>query len=204
VMGYCQGSFVSDFHYEKVQRHAEGREAFDPTAVLAYAPLEDALFVRGTIKGGRAVIGPAFRVRAAVTKPVDSPHRLTIVGASGARRVVPVEIFEPAEGDESMFFAVVPWTEPISLLQFMGSSRTGLSEPVEDRPTASLTRLDANHVRVTWPSSLHATVAHLGVERTTLTIAARGGSLILRTDGLEGGAYEVSLSSGTRVVLPVP
>ena len=68
-------------------------------------------------------------------------------------------------------------------------------------------QVDARTIRVAWSGGATATVAHLGAVRTTLTIGASGGSVVLRTDGLEGGQYEVSLSNGlrtSRTLLPLP
>ena len=63
-------------------------------------------------------------------------------------------------------------------------------------------RVDAKTIQVAWPEGAMATIAHLGAVRTTLTIGAQSGVLV-RTDGLEGGQFEVSLSNGlqTRTVL---
>jgi hypothetical protein len=60
-------------------------------------------------------------------------------------------------------------------------------------------RVDARTIRVVWSGGATATIAHLANdERTTLTIGASGGSVLVRTDGLEGGVIEVSLSSGLK------
>jgi hypothetical protein len=63
-------------------------------------------------------------------------------------------------------------------------------------------RVDARSVRVTW--NHHAapflSVAHFGSARTTLTLRATGGSVVLAHDGLEGGQLELSASSGVATV----
>ena len=62
-------------------------------------------------------------------------------------------------------------------------------------------RVDAKTIHVAWSGGASATIAHLANEqRTTLTIGASGGSVLVRTDGLEGGVIEVSLSAGLKTV----
>lgn len=198
LMSYCNPAWVSDYNYAKAQQHMEFGAAFDPTATLP-AMTQDAALISGKVIAGKATIDPVYRVRAAPTAPVDSETRLVITTVDGRELVVPVKLLRPAEGDELHFFAVIRWPGELA--------RIALGDVVRDSKASSLNaesvqvqRVDSRTIRIAWSGGATATVAHLAEERTTLTIGASGGSVLVRTDGLEGGVIEVSLSSGLKTV----
>ncbi|MDP1824593.1 MAG: M66 family metalloprotease [Archangium sp.] len=209
VMSYCSSVWVSDYNYEKAQQHMEGRRTFDPTAVLPAIIPEDSVLISGRLTSNGATLSPVYRVNAVPTAQVDSDTRLRIATVEGRHLEVPVTLLRPAEGDELHFFAVIPWPGELTRVSVSRAgvvlaSRDG-SSPLDAR--AQVQRVDANTIRVAWPGGATATIAHLGAVRTTLTIGASGGTALLRTDGLEGGQVEVSLSTGlktTRTLLPLP
>ena len=206
VMSYCQSIWVSDYNYGKAQDHMENSQTFDPTAVLADVVGEDSVLISGRLSAGVATLSPVYRVLASPTALVDADTRLRINTVEGRELSVPVTVMRPAEGDELHFFAVIRWPGELARLSV---ERSGVVLATRGASAALLPgqvevqRVDATTIRVTWTGAATATVAHLGAVRTTLTIGASGGSVVLRTDGLEGGRFEVSLSNGLRTTRSV-
>ncbi len=205
VMSYCQGVWVSDYNYEKAQQHMESSQTFDPTAVLPSILPEDSVLISGTVhpEQSRGTLAPVYRIHATPTAVTDSDTRLRITTVDGKQLEVPVTLLRPAEGDELHFFAVIPWPGELALLSVARGGvvlATREASPVPLNAQVEVNRVDAKTIRVAWSGGATATVAHLGEVRTTLTIGARGGSVVVRTDGLEGGQFEISLSNGLRTV----
>jgi hypothetical protein len=204
-MSYCSAVWVSDYNYSKAQEHMEGSQTFDPTAVLPMILPEDSVLIAGHLTRDGATLSPIYRLLASPTAQVDSDTRLRLTMTDGRQLVVPVKVMRPAEGEELHFFAVIPWPGELSKLSV---ERSGVVLAARDTGapfSAQLEaqRVDAKTIRVTWAGNATATIAHLGAHRTTLTIGATGGSVLVRTDGLEGGQYEVSLSNGLHAVRSV-
>ncbi len=205
VMSYCSSVWVSDYNYAKAQQHMENGQTFDPTAVLPAVTTEDALLISGRITSGGATLAPLYRVHAATTPPVDSDTRVLLSLRDGRRIEVPVKLMELAEGDELHFFAVIPWMGEVSGLSVARKGVVLAKRDASELPLPAqvdFKRVDAKTIRVAWSGAATATIAHLGAQRTTLTIGASAGMLV-RTEGLEGGQFEVSLSNGlqTRTIL---
>ncbi len=210
LMSYCQSAWVSDYNYAKAQQHMENSGTFDPDAVLPAIVAADTVLVSGRITEKGAVLSPVYRLHGSPTATeVDSDTRLLITTVEGRQFEVPVTLMQPAEGEELHFFAVIPWPGELARLSVARGGMVLASR--EAMPMAasevSVRRVSANSIQVAWSGGATATVAHLGAERTTLTIGAAGGSVLLRTDGLDGGEYEVSLSNGlstSRKTFPLP
>lgn len=204
IMSYCNPTWVSDYNYEKAQQHMEFGSTFDPDATLPAITPEDSVLISGKLSAGGATIDPVYRVRAAPTASVDSEIQLKLVTLDGRELVVPVTIMRPAEGDEVHFFSVIRWPGELARVSLVrGGTVLGVRESKAPSPSVEgvqLQRVDAKTIRVVWSGGATATIAHLGEERTTVTIGASGGSVLVRTDGLEGGVIEVSLSNGLRTV----
>lgn len=198
LMSYCQSTWVSDYNYAKAQQHMENSQTFDPTAVLPAIVAQDTVLISGRITGKGAILSPVYRLHAAPTAvDLESDTRLLITTVEGRELEVPVTLMRPAEGDELHFFAVIPWPGELQRLSVARGGTVLASREVValGQAEVSVKRVSANSVQVTWSGGATATVAHLGAERTTLTIGATSG-VVLRTDGLEGGEFEVSLSNG--------
>lgn len=205
LMSYCQSVWVSDYNYAMAQQHMEGSQTFDPVAVLPAILPEDSVLIAGQLTAKGATLSPVYRVFASPSAPVDSDTRLRLITVDGRKLEVPVRVLRPAEGEALHFFAVIPWPGELAALSVvragvvLGSRETSAAVNADVR----LERLDARTLRVRWLGDATATIAHLGEQRTTLTLGATGGSVILRTDGLISGRYEVSLSTGLRTVRTV-
>jgi hypothetical protein len=209
LMSYCSPEWVSDYTYERAQQFMDGKQVFDPTAVLPYVRPVDALLLGGRVTSEEIQLFPLHRVRAAPSAPVKSDTQLELVTITGHSVRVPVELAAAGEDDALHFVAVVP--DPGALtkvrLAWRGLVASSEAPPVPLEVTSKVTRVDAQTVRVRWSGAPWAAVAHLGDERTTLALQATGGEVLVRHDGLRGGSMEVSLSDGVRsqrLVIPLP
>jgi hypothetical protein len=107
------------------------------------------------------------------------------------------------DGDEQHFSALVPDPGLLARVELVAggavlAKATGAS--VVASPKLTLTRVDALNVRLQWDAAKFptATVAHFSDsgERTTLGFELTGGDVRVRTDGLQGGRFEIGASDG--------
>lgn len=211
LMSYCTPEWVSDYSYEKVQQFMSGRGEFAPDAMLPDLRWTDAVLIAGRLlPSGELAWSPVQRVRAAVTEPVRADAALVLATRDGAVVRLPVALDETAEGDERHFVTVAPWVGELASVSLETQGRVvgkRVASPFVERAAAEAVRVDARTVRVRWTGGTYAAVAHLGAERTTLALAASGGEVVVRTDGLDGGELEISVSDGVssqRLALPMP
>lgn len=210
LMSYCSPEWVSDYNYQRVQQFMETNQEFAPGAMLPDLRFEDSVLLAGRLTAGGAELAPVQRLRAAPSKAIEGDATVVLLTTSGQELRVPVRLVENAEGDGELQFATVA-KDPGPLAQLslvvrgaVVAKRAALG-PVAAK--ASVSRVDANSVRVRWSGAQFAAVAHVGDERTTLAVNASTGEVVLRTDGLAGGELEVSVSDGVRsdvVRLPMP
>lgn len=212
LMTYCDPEWVSDYNYENVQQFLNGRGEFDPNVQLPNVEYADVALIAGRVLAdGTVRWAPVQRILGeASAAPEGADGVVLLVGPDGVVKRVSVGLTSPAGTDERHFTTLVPWPGPLSAVAFeVGGRRLGerraSGAPVPAKATAE--RLDGHTVRVRWAGGAWAAVAHLGDERTTLALEASGGEVLVRTDGLEGGELEVSVSDGvasSRVALPMP
>lgn len=202
LMSYCNPEWVSDYTYERVQRFMSGRGTFAPGAMLPSVQREPVLLVAGRFTAAGVALAPVQRFHGAPTAPVEQPDaELRLVTLAGRELRVPVALWATSEGDELHFVAAVP--DPGELREvsaWRGGERVASVAAADGDflPGAVAERLDATRVRVRWSGAASALVAHVAAERTTLAVDARRGEVVVHTDGLEGGTFEISLSDGVR------
>lgn len=202
LMSYCNPEWVSDYTYERVQRFMAGRGSFAPGAALPAVQREPVVLVAGRFTAAGVELSPVQRFHGAVTEPAEAADaEVRLVTLAGRELRVPVALWATSEADERHFVAVVP--DPGELREvsaWRGGVRVAsqTAAPGDFAPEATVERLDATRVRVRWAGAASALVAHVADTRTTLAVDARRGEVVVHTDGLEGGAFEVSLSDGVR------
>jgi hypothetical protein len=212
LMSYCSPEWVSDYSYERVQQFISGRREFAPDAVLPDVRWTDAVLVAGRVlHSGEVRWAPVQRVRAAQSSEPVRGDAAVVLHTEKAQVVrIPVELHQTAEGDERHFVTVAPWVGALSAVELEVGGRVigrRSASPFRERASAEAVRVDERTVRVRWTGGAWAAVAHLGAERTTLALAATGGELLVRVDGLDGGELEISVSDGvasSRLAVPMP
>ncbi|MDX2012406.1 MAG: M66 family metalloprotease [Myxococcaceae bacterium] len=200
LMSYCNPTWVSDYTYRAAQTFLERARDYGPTPPAAMV-LEPSLLVAVAVRGTQVTLEPIHRLHAARTLPQENDLTVRLVLREGRHVDVPLALAQVSEGDGAHGFAIVE--DPGGLV----AAEVRRSGAVLARHVATdvrlegveLRRIDDVTVEVRW-NDAHApvlSIAHLTPDtRTTLTLRATGGRVRVRHDGLEGGALELSASSG--------
>lgn len=211
LMSYCQPEWVSDYNYRAVQTFLEAAPNVTGSAA---APYETTVVVAGVIDfAGRLSLRPLLELYGApTTVKGDTSWFARLVFADGTERRVPLATVQVGDLDQTHFHEAIPVSSPVVAVQVLeGNTVRAERRAVAEVVAPTVTRLDANRVRVRWNAELapHAQVAHFDAQgqRTTLALWLEGGDVEVRTDGLVGGHFEVTASDGVRsarAVVDVP
>ncbi len=214
LMGYCDPAWVSDFNYLAVQSRLEQLPDISPKVASTPQPV---MLIAGRIRGGTAVtLQPLQRLVAPPSLVASGAWTLRLTQRDGAQRTVP---FSPAAvgdsfDDEQHFTFAVPDPGELlglevlhdgSVVHRVLATALGLAQTAQ---APRLERASASSVRLTWGVGA-ASLVHVADDgmRTTCALWLSGGAAVVSTDGLRGGQYEVSVSSGLnaeRFLLPAP
>jgi IPT/TIG domain len=210
IMGYCGGSWFSDYNLREVQRFLEMRP--QPALALASAAPADTITISGVIDGSGVRLAP---VRAVKGRASSAPSGRNVLRISTRGGEIIERPFEAAEVDhaegENHFLVSIPDPGEITGIEVL---RDGRQLPVATaqvpRPLRAAgavvsgpwagAKLNNGKLFVTWntQATAYATVTLLvNGTRHTLALNADGGLIVVPVSGLpEGGTLEVSLSDG--------
>lgn len=224
VMGYCNGSWFSDYNLREVKRFLDGQ--LQPAAGQTLTPASEVLIVSGVIDGNGARLSPVRSAHARVAAVRSGRNLLRLITRAGA---VIDQPFDPAETDhaqgEMHFLVEISNPGDLASIEILGDGRrlalaSARTAPLPgpgagiqvaaDGPWVSAAVRDGDLV-VTWNAVASAyaslTLVHGGA-RQTLALNAAGGKFAIASAALpRGGRLEVSLSDGlnaTLVSLPRP
>jgi len=216
IMGYCSGTWFSDYNYRLMQTHLEAQ----PQAAFAFAQAapasSDMLLIAGAIGLDGVTLHPVKALRGS-PEPGAGDYTLRLVTRDGrtiehafdaelvdhamppqrhfAISVLnpgPLERIEVRRGD-----SVVPPTAAQAMAQ---RARSAGSEPMSVDWSERAGQLS---VRWNAAAAAFASVTHVVEgQRTVLAMHRRGGELVADTAGLPtGGVFEFSLSDGLNAQL---
>jgi hypothetical protein len=213
IMGYCNGSWFSDYNYRLMQSNLESQpQAATALAQAASASTaSDMLLISGRIDAGGVTFGPTQALRGTPV-PTAGEYTLRLVTQDG--RTIDygfdAQLVDHAEPPESHFTlqvlnpgpldrlevrhgaTVVPLAAPLATAQRAG--------PVIAGPMALDWSESGGRLSLHWNSAAasYVSVTHvLDGQRTVLTLNRRGGDLTVDTAGLPaGGIFEFGLSDG--------
>lgn len=209
LMSYCSPGWVSDYTYRAALAAIRHGAAWGPTPPQAMQ-LEPSLVVSATVTGAEVVLHPLVAAHAARTQVSDSGWHVRL-SSQKETKTFPLRASEASEGLSTHLLGIVEAMDDVRLVELLRGQVVIAREAA--RPVAledlRVTRVDARRVRVRWDSNRAPwlSVAHLGVERTTLTLRASGGDVVVPHDGLAGGELELSASSGVATAVlrrPMP
>ena len=224
LMGYCGGTFFSDYNYNKVQAYLEARSApvvqnmkrLAVAAAVAPSPL-GYLVLSGTIDARGIAMNPAQATTTGPRGPVapGSPYLLRLTTQAGQVFDHPVMVSEVADAPGNVYYSrtlpnpgavtkvellkhgvVVPPAQPAGPVMHIASASLG-----ETARTASWA--EANGVlRLDWNAVVEpfAAVTHIANDgkRTVLGLRLQGGVAAIDTRALAaGGRFEISFASLT-------
>ena len=209
LMSYCNPAWVSDYNYKAVQTRLETAAFIPAQGPAMYAPV---VLVAGTIRNGEVTLKPVHRLVAAPSQQLDGAWAVRLATRDGQQKVYPFTPAEVADAEdgELHFTLTLPDPGPLAAVEVLHGATT-LKRAVSVASEAAMPVLEPagpDAVRLTWDALQFssAEIAHLANDgtRTTLALWLSGGEALIRTDGLSGGRFEVSLSDGvtaTRRVL---
>lgn len=203
LMSYCNPTWISDYTYRAALASIESDRDYAPTPPQAMV-LEPSVLVAVIVRDGVARLQPLHAVLGARSPVVDSRWSVRLTAASGRTVVAALSSSTLSESGDVHLLGVLEDVGPLESVEVLHDGAAVLRQaatPVS-LEQVQVTRVDARSVRVTW--NHHAapflSVAHFGSARTTLTLRATGGSVVLAHDGLDGGRLELSGSSGVATV----
>lgn len=199
LMSYCNPTWTSDYTYRGAQTFLERGTTYGPTPPQALV-LEPSVLVAATVRGGTVTLEPVHALLAARTPAYDSGWTVRLTSTTGRVVVASLIAAELSESDEVHLHGVLEDVGPLASVEVLERGAVRARHDAEPVALSGVTvrRLDTRTVRIAWDSASapFLSVAHLGEARTTLTLRATGGAVVLRHDGLEGGRLELSASSG--------
>lgn len=224
VMGYCNGSWFSDYNLREVKRFLEAQP--QPAFGLTAAPATEVLIVSGVIDNSGARLAPVRSARMRVAPRPSGRNLLRLITRDGLAIDKPFTLAEVDHAqDENHFLVEIANPGEIAAIEILRDGRklplvsaqmptlpqlsSGVSVAVDGPWVASA--INDGRLEVTWNAqvSTYATVTLvLDGTRRILALNARGGQLAIPSATLpKGGMIEVSLSDGlnaTLVTLPRP
>jgi trimeric autotransporter adhesin len=224
VMGYCNGNWFSDYNLRGVQAFLEARPQTAPSAQAQAAAGSAAksggevLVVSGVIGLDGVRLAPVQAARGEAAPARAGEYLLRLKTAAGGVFDLPFDatLVDHAMPPERHFLVRVPNPGPLVGLELLrgGSviaSRSAPTPPAELARAATLRPLfdaqeTAGELLLGWDAARYpyASIVHVGAEgRRVQALDARGGQLRVGTAGLQGGAFELSLSDGlnTQILL---
>lgn len=211
IMGYCSGSWFSDYNYRLMQSHLESLPQASIALLQSESDRADLLQVAGSIGLEGVTLSP---VRASRDMPefAAGAYTLRLVTQDGRTLDHPfdADLVDHAVPPERHFTLAVLDPGPLERIEvWRGEERLRLSGAVaraQATPAAGreAPRIDwterGGRVSVRWnaASAAYASVIYvLDGERTVLALHRQGGMLEVDTTGLPaGGSFEFSLSDG--------
>ncbi|HUL67827.1 MAG TPA: IPT/TIG domain-containing protein [Burkholderiaceae bacterium] len=219
VMGYCSGSWFSDYNLREVQRFLEARPQPALVTVQAAAQANDLVVVAGRITADGVSFAPVQHARGVAPVAASGAYRLRVLATSGATFEIPFDAVEVdhALASERHFFVTLASPGPLAglevasagvLLPQRADSRVRPQGQAGVRAAPSIQwRESGTHLEVTWDASTtrYLSVTHqAGVARLALAVNLTGGHAVLDAGALpRGGELEFSLSDGLNAHLIV-
>jgi len=211
IMGYCSGTWFSDYNYGLMQSHLESL----PQASMALSQPDsdraDVLQVAGSIGLAGVTLSP---VRASRGMPefATGEYTLRLVTRDGRTLDHPfdADLVDHAVPPERHFALWVLDPGPLERVEvwraaerlpLQGALARGQRTPIAGREAPSVDwKESGGHLSVRWnaATAAYASVAHVrDGERRVLALHRQGGTLEVETTGLPaGGNFEISLSDG--------
>lgn len=211
LMGYCEGIWLSDFHYHKLQAFLEQR-LFPSMQAQAAGEVLD---ITGRYVDGRITLSPLnLRTGGIRASAGRGPWSLRLTTQAGERISLPFAMKQIVDSASSsaLFTVSLPNPGPLQSLEvWNGTAAVPVVFDLPPAPSGSrrtqqdvASTLDwketGGRLRVTWDARrypvLHVTHVH-GTQRRVMALALAGGQAeVPVTDVPRGGFFEFGLSNG--------
>ncbi len=217
IMGYCSGSWFSDYNFREMQRYMEGQPsliATQATQIAADAVEQDMLLVAGIIGPDGLQLAPVQAMRAVPASGTgEYTLRMLLRDGRTFEHAFDAELVDHAELPERHFAIAIP--DPGAALARIDVLRGATPVPVRSSGLATAQRtsrasierlrgVDWNEsngrLRVEWDTAAasHVAVTYvLDGTRTVLGVSRTGGVAEFDTAALPaGGRFEIALTDG--------
>lgn len=223
TMSYCTGDTFSDYNYRKIQVKLTPSDASylaDAQNKLSELP-QELLLISGRLSNNALTLRPLKSFRGVEQPPSSGPYRLRMVSANGTVSEHAFAAMTMDHDIDTLAFAFsVPHPGTLQTLEIWRgeqllwrqesaqsitksgtSSRTLLSKSTAsgEVPAGWNVKESGEQLRVSWNAAAwpYLMVTHVGAQRTTLVVDARGGEISLPLKDLPaGGSFEFSVSDG--------
>ena len=216
IMGYCNGSWFSDYNYRLMQTHLESQPQADIALAQSAVAQTDMLLIAGAIGLDGVTLRPVQAQRGSPAAGAgDYTLRLVTRDGRTIEHEFDAELVDHAMPPERHFTVAVPNPGPLERIEVrrgdsivpptaaalatVQRARSASSEPMSVDWSES-----AGQLSVRWSgAAFFASVTHvLDGQRTVLAMHRQGGELVADTTALPaGGVFEVSLSDGLNAQL---
>lgn len=216
LMGYCAGSWFSDYNYNLIQKFAEARTTAVPQPITLGTAADGYLTISGEIGPQGVLLRPALATSTSLAAPPAGKHAhmLRLHTASGQTIDLPFEPVSVADGaDDLRHFSVsLPNPGQIDSVEILRNKQPQIMrQPSQaQRPAASgatqamaggVSSKVRNHcLSVTWNAEAEPflSIVHVAPDGTKTLVASElgNGSATLDIRALPaGGRFDLSLSS---------
>jgi hypothetical protein len=197
LMGYCNNSWISDYHYLKALNYRQG----NPVAIVMGARAEPALLVWGRVVDGVVTLEPAFEVMAPARLP-SGRGAYALEALDGAGRALYAASFDgemvaDQERDERHFAFVVPLSRlrgGLARLQVRGGFAAAERAARPARAAGAAARREAgDRVRLRWDADAYPMALVRDAATGQILSFARGGDVALVSDA---AGLDITFSDG--------
>jgi hypothetical protein len=213
IMGYCNGSWFSDYNYREMQRYMEGQSVLVAAQVAANAVEDDLLLVSGTIGVDGLLLAPVQALRGTPSGG-GGEYTLRLIRRDGqvVLHAFQAALVDHAEPPERQFAVTVPNPGALARVEVLHASvriapRTSGLASAQRATGADIDRLrsvdwqeSGGVLRVQWDAAAasHLAVTHvIGGARSVLGMHRSGGSAEFDVSHLpSGGRFEFAFSDG--------
>ncbi len=214
IMGYCQGSWFSDYNYREMQRYMESQSGLIAAQIAADVADQDLLLIAGTIGLDGLTLAPVQALRGApTTGQGDYTLRLLLTDGSTIEHAIEAELVDHAVPPERHFAVAVPRPDiAVARIEVLRggaaiaarSSGRATAQRAIGSNVARMQQIDWNErdgqLTVQWDASAAPSLAVTYVikgARTVLAFQRTGGVTQIDVSGLPvGGRYEFAVSDG--------
>ena len=216
IMGYCNGSWFSDYNYQLMQSFLEGQPQAAVALAQSTAAETDMLQVSGSIGVGGVALRPVHALRGRpMTTSGEYVLRLVTRDGRTIEHAFDAAVVDHVEPPEGHFAVAVPNPGALDRIEVRRAgvllpnvaSATATAQrarsPVNDPMTVDWSE-SAGQLSIRWSAAARfASVTHVvDGQRTVLALHREGGSLVVDTSALPaGGTFEFSLSDGLNAQL---
>ena len=214
IMGYCDGSWFSDYNYREMQRYMESQSGLIAAQIAADVAEQDLLLVAGTVGLDGLTLAPVQALRGAASSGSgEYTLRLVLIDGSTIEHAFQAELVDHAVPPERQFAVAVPRPDTaIARIEVLRggaaiaarSSGRATAQRAVGSNVSRMQQIDWNErdgqLTVKWDASAAPSLAVTYVikgARTVLAFQRTGGMAQIDVSRLPaGGRYEFAVSDG--------